>query len=347
MIYTLAGLAVAGRLLQAGDTLEMTCPEAPWLCLRRTLSPIGDLFLPGVPPIHLAKVSTEDAPKEIAQALENCGAVPEAHIQVRIVPGLNRTVTISGLVAQPGQMTVGMRGISGAFLGPSVTLQDLLSTARTAPDADLRHIQITAIDGTEFVADATARSWTLRPGDRVEVPRTAPQSEIILLGGVQQPGFMPFEEGMTVAQAVSQAGGVSALGTSRGWKVIHEGEIAEPLADARVASAFTLRPGDTIEVPYQVVPPYAVVIGAVAQPTGVTLEHPVRLTQAIKAAGGATADGDLTHVLIRPANGKAIRMVDFTSIGSSGPKGSNRGTDPLLAAGDSVIVPRLRVKAGP
>ena len=74
-----------------------------------------------------------------------------------------------------------------------------------------------------------------------------PADRVYVSGFVKTPGSYVIRSGMTVAQAIAEAGGLSERGSSRGIKIIrkdaqgHEVEIDAKMSD-------TVRPNDLIRI---------------------------------------------------------------------------------------------------
>jgi polysaccharide export outer membrane protein len=88
------------------------------------------------------------------------------------------------------------------------------------------------------------RNILLQPGDTVYVPKAA---QIYITGSVARPGPYRYQEGATVLQALTLAGGVSERGSSKRVKLLRvvggkKVEIKAQLTDA-------IQPEDTIVVP--------------------------------------------------------------------------------------------------
>jgi protein involved in polysaccharide export with SLBB domain len=82
---------------------------------------------------------------------------------------------------------------------------------------------------------------------------------VTVLGAVSTPGSYPFTPGMTVMQAISQAGGFTALGNRNSTTITRrsEGELVRyqvPAGNIQKGTAedFRLQPGDMVFVPERV-----------------------------------------------------------------------------------------------
>ena len=104
--------------------------------------------------------------------------------------------------------------------------------------------EVTRVNLLELQVGGADRDIVLQSGDTVFVPRAA---QVYVLGAVQRPGAFRYEPGMTVLQALTLAGGVSARGSEGRTKVIRivDGKKVEK----KVKTTDTLQPEDRLEVP--------------------------------------------------------------------------------------------------
>jgi len=103
---------------------------------------------------------------------------------------------------------------------------------------------VTRVNLLELQVAGTDRDLILRSGDTVFVPRAA---QVYVLGAVGRPGAFRYEPGMSVLQALTMAGGVTARGSEGRTKVIRfvDGKKVEK----KVKLTDTLEPEDRLEVP--------------------------------------------------------------------------------------------------
>lgn len=103
---------------------------------------------------------------------------------------------------------------------------------------------VTRVNLLELQVGGTDRELVLRSGDTVFVPRAA---QVYVLGAVGRPGAFRYEQGMTVLQALTLAGGVTARGSEGRTKVVRivDGKKIEK----KVKLTDALEPEDRLEVP--------------------------------------------------------------------------------------------------
>jgi polysaccharide biosynthesis/export protein len=88
------------------------------------------------------------------------------------------------------------------------------------------------------------RNILLRAGDTVYVPRAA---QVYISGSVARPGPIRFQEGMTLLQALTVAGGVTERGSQKGSKVLRT--VNGKKQQVKIQLTDLVQPEDTIVVP--------------------------------------------------------------------------------------------------
>ncbi len=158
----------------------------------------------------------------------------------------------------------------GGTLGPGDVLeirvfgeQDLTGMYRVAPDGrvDFPFCQKTRLSGHTASGAGAALTACLVAGYLKKPQVTVFQREynskkISVLGEVQKPGTFPFEDGMSVIQAVTLAGGFAKLAAKNSVSVTRivdstAQKIHVPVEDIALGKSpnFQLQPGDIIFVP--------------------------------------------------------------------------------------------------
>jgi polysaccharide export outer membrane protein len=104
--------------------------------------------------------------------------------------------------------------------------------------------EVIRVNLLELQVGAADTDVLLESGDTIFVPRAA---QIYVTGAVARPGVLRYEPGMTVLQALTLAGGVTARGSEGRTKVIRieDGEKVE----RKVKPTDVLQPEDRLEVP--------------------------------------------------------------------------------------------------
>ncbi len=121
------------------------------------------------------------------------------------------------------QITHARAGVKG--LGPAVT-----------PDYDVRV-------NLRDIQTGKARNVQVQDGDTIFVPKA---ERVWVVGQVRNSGGIPFEDGMTVFQAISAAGGISEKGSNSRIEIIRIEDGKRKTMDAKQTDL--LKPGDQVNV---------------------------------------------------------------------------------------------------
>ncbi|MBD3173826.1 MAG: hypothetical protein GF320_01490 [Armatimonadia bacterium] len=230
-----------------------------------------------------------------------------------------------------GSLTVGPDGrISVTFVG------DLVAQGRTTTQV-AEEIRQGLIDAGQFVDPHVLVRVIEYGADRVSV-----------LGAVQEPGYFPFRDGITIRDAIAMAKGVQldiaansmarlvhSDGSTRSFELNEALRSEGPMADLRLA------PGDAVVVEESA--PVSV-LGYVHEPGDVRVREGGRLSEVIGLAGGIVEPGEQTfesgrtpgdpsRVTINRADGSAetVALMSY--------EGGPTIEDPVIHSGDVVYVP--------
>jgi polysaccharide export outer membrane protein len=165
-------------------------------------------------------------------------------------------------------------------------------------------------------------------------------------GAVREPGAFHYKIGITLTQALAQAGGIQEKSDPTFIQIVRPQEKAfavnvKDILDGR-SEDILIRRNDTVFVNYA---EHYYVNGAVIRPGAFTYKSGTLLTQAIAEAGGIDTVGDPTNVKIiriREEEGvkkKEIILVDLKETDD------NPSKDIRIMAGDTIFVPKDNLKA--
>ncbi len=315
--------------IKVGDRLKMTCEEEPTLNKEYTVTAQGVILVDFIGAVHLEGNTEAEAARIITARLVDERILRRATITVKIVNSNVAPVTYRGAVQSTGQEPhrSGLR------------LSDIVKKAKPREDTDLGRIEIRAkeggtryVDFTRFDSGTNANNPLLQPGDTVTfIVKTAP-GLVVLLGGVERPGGVTWEKGMTVRSAIAKAGGFAALASVSSVRLERQGQQAVTLDLSKPGIDMSVMEGDRILVAMRENRLYVTVSGAVGR--GGFIEHRsgMTLTQAIEAGGGLRADANAERIkLTRNGQGQSVsyKYADLKA---------GRTTDPVLNAGDKVMV---------
>jgi polysaccharide export outer membrane protein len=182
----------------------------------------------------------QQAEKKIGGLLEKGGYLKKAQVNLLITTLASQQVSVLGQVNRPGRYPVeGKRKVLDLLAiagGIGQEGSDMVSLVRTRNGSTTRE----TIDIVDMVRKGELnRDYEVAGGDIIFVER-APRAYIT--GEVQRPGPFRIERGMTVQQAVSAGGGLTARGSSNGMRITRAGATIDAKAGDLV------QPDDVITV---------------------------------------------------------------------------------------------------
>jgi polysaccharide export outer membrane protein len=196
--------------LGAGDMLKVSVFDHPELATDLRVSQAGTITFPLLGEIKADGLSPHELERALARGLADGGFVRQPQVTVLVTDYQSQRISVLGQVTKPGQyplMTettvIGALAAAGGVVNPlGADEATVLRRNGTRVPVDLVAL---------FQGDAR-QNVTLGSGDTLFVPR-APQ--FYIYGAVQHPGVYRLERGMTVAQAISAGGGLTARGSDR------------------------------------------------------------------------------------------------------------------------------------
>lgn len=207
----------ADAVLSPGDVLKVSVFGNPDLSMEAKIDDEGDITYPLIGKVVLAGLSPPAAEKKIADLLIKGAFLrnPDVHISVPLLQ--SQQVSVLGQVNKPGRYAIdGKHSVTDIIAmagGVSPEGGDTATVVRTRDGKTDRQI----VDLIDIVRSADMKkNLDLKNGDVVYVER-APK--FYIYGEVQHPGGYRLERNMTVLQAISIGGGLSARGTERGIRV--------------------------------------------------------------------------------------------------------------------------------
>lgn len=201
-------------LLNSGDTVSMEVYGQPDLTTTLYVGDDGVIKVPLAGPVPVAGISAVQAAARIERALKDGDYLRNPHVTLMIVRSSSQQVSVLGEVHTPGQYVV----------TPNTTVLDLIARAGGVTENSADTIYILHPDGQGNVTrlpvsigqlsgrgDA-APTQGLHGGDSLLVPKA---EQFYIYGEVAKPDRYRLQPGMTVIEAVTLAGGVTARGSDR------------------------------------------------------------------------------------------------------------------------------------
>ena len=214
-----ASAAKPEAVLGVGDTLKITVYQNPDLTVDGgRISETGQINFPLIGNVAIGGLTVSAAEQKIAKQLRDGGFVLRPQVSILVGQIRSSVISVLGQVGKPGRYpieTVGakvseMVATAGGVVPGGADVVTLVGTRNGRPiklDIDLPAIMQSGKNELDM---------TVENGDIIYADR-APTAYIY--GEVQRPGQFKLERGMTLMQALAQAGGLTARGTQRGIKV--------------------------------------------------------------------------------------------------------------------------------
>jgi len=289
------------RLIKPADKVHVNCEEEPTLNRDYVITRDGLIVLSFVGAVEVSGLTATEAEKRISDQLVIQKILRKATVRVTFADSVNtlKPVKFSGAVKVSGEIP----------WKEGMTLNDVVKLAEPTPVADLTAVIIEAETGTKSPIDFSKFGGVnaqfnpvLKPGDFVFFPIQVVRKDVQILGGVKRPGVIPFSDGLTAKKAIETAGGYDALGDWTRIRLERE-QTKNTLHDMSVDSYdFPLQPGDRLVIELKPTRKFVTVTGLISKPGYVEYHDGLTLTQAIRDAGGLTADGDRMNVTIVTEN---------------------------------------------
>jgi polysaccharide export outer membrane protein len=208
----------AEPVLGVGDVVKISVYQNPDLAVEARVSELGQINFPLIGIVRVGGLTVSAAEQRIEKMLRDGGFVLKPQVTIQTVQIRSSQVSILGQVAKPGRFPIEIVGsrvsemiaaAGGVVPGGAdvVTLVGNRAGKAIKLDIDLPLI---------LQAGRSDLDVPVENGDIIYVDR-APT--FYMYGEVQRPGQMRLERGMTLMQAMAQAGGLTARGTERGIRV--------------------------------------------------------------------------------------------------------------------------------
>lgn len=201
-----------------GDVLHITVYGQPDLTTEARVGENGNITFPLIGDVKLAGVTPAQGETEIAKRLSKGGFILEPFVSLNVVQYRGQKISVLGRVNRPGQFTLEkisrVTDVLALASGIAADGADTVTLVRTRDGKpEYRDIDVIAL----FQPGGEASNELVQDGDILNVPR---QAMFYIYGEVQRPGSFRLEQNMSVVQALSMGGGVTARGTQKGIKIL-------------------------------------------------------------------------------------------------------------------------------
>lgn len=245
-----------------GDVLDIKVFDEPTLSLKFAVDSDGTITYPFLQRIPVQRKTLREVEQVIQEGLR-AGYVLRAQVSVAIAEFRSRSIFVLGEMRNPGKYNIDgpvtlleVIAKAGSFTptaGPTLIVQrykDGMAAAVSQPaqpgspgTAELLRVEIEDLKQGRFTANVL-----LQDSDTIIVPAA---DKFYITGYVKQPGSFVIRPGMTVQQAIAEAGGLTERGSSRRIKIIRKVNGKDQEIDANMTDL--VRPNDTIKVPQRLI----------------------------------------------------------------------------------------------
>ncbi|MGV7210609.1 polysaccharide export protein EpsE [Oxalobacteraceae bacterium A2-2] len=221
LMVSLSAARADDAVLGAGDVVRMSVYGSPDLAIETKISDAGVMTLPLIGQVQVSGLTPAAAEKKIAGLLESGGFVRKPQVNLLVTVQNSQQVSVLGQVNRPGRYPIDSKRTVMDLLaqagGIAAEGGDVISLIRKRNGSTTKE----TIDVVGMVrSGALERDLEVRANDIIYVER-APR--IYIYGEVQRPGFFRLERNMTVVQALSAGGGLTARGTERDIRIKRRG----------------------------------------------------------------------------------------------------------------------------
>lgn len=226
LLGAVSGLARAEEVpLAPSDVLKISVYNNPDLTLETRISQSGTITFPLVGQVKLGGLVVSAAETKLAGLLVSGGFVRKPQVNILVTSPQGQLVSVLGQVAKPGRYPVdGKQGLIDILALAGGVLPDggdIVYLIRKRDGASTKE----TVDLVKMMRAGDLKlNLDLSTGDVVFVER-APR--FYIYGEVQKPGAYRLEANMTVQQALSVGGGLSARGTERGMRIKRRDEAGQ------------------------------------------------------------------------------------------------------------------------
>ncbi len=250
-------------LIGPSDVLAIKVFDEPALSGTFSVDSDGTITFPYLQRIMVGGKTLSDVETMIATGLRD-GYVLRAQVSVEISQYRSRSIYVLGEVKAPGKYTIEGQvtlleviAKAGSFTpsaGPTIIVQRYkdgmaaaVAAAPASPDstetAELLRVSVEDLKAGRFTANVL-----LQDSDTIIVPAA---ERYYVTGFVRTPGSFVLRPGMTVQQAIAEAGGLTERGSTRRIKITRKVNGKDVEIDADMSDL--VRPNDTIKVPQRLI----------------------------------------------------------------------------------------------
>ena len=243
--------AQTNYVLGPQDVLNITVLGEEDLSRKYTIEQDGSFTFPLIGRVTARGLTLRDLEQDLKKKLVTGGYLKNPEVSVAVDTYQSQRIMVWGQVNQPGeyQLAGDMTLLSALAKAGSITASAgrdavIVRAPKKGADGAAAEPEIVRIDLNDLQAGNMALNIPLRDGDTINIPKA---QSVFISGHVKTPGGYPVDEGMTVLQVLSLAGGLTDRGSDKRINVIRtiDGKKKE-MKGVKLTSV--VLPGDTIVV---------------------------------------------------------------------------------------------------
>jgi len=210
----------------AGDSIRIVVFQNPDLTVETRVTENGSISYPLIGSVTIGGMTIPAAEQAIARALQAGNFIQQPQVNITLVQNRGNQVSVLGSVARAGRFPLEtfntrvseMIAIAGGIAAGGADVVILTGTRNGEPLR--REIDVAGM----FLDNKLDQDIVVAGGDIIYVHR---QPMFYIYGEVARAGSYRVERGMTVRQALAQAGGPNPRGTERRLRIYRQGAGAQ------------------------------------------------------------------------------------------------------------------------
>lgn len=226
--YNPADYKISDYRLGPGDAIRILVFQNPDLTLETRVSEGGTITYPLVGAVAVGGTTIAQAELNIAKALRSGGFVQKPQVNIVLLQVRGNQVSVLGHVNRPGRYpleTFNTRvsellamagGIIGSIGGATGGADTVVVSGLRDGKAFRKEVDIAEL----FASNRLEDDFLVASGDVIFVP---PAPVYYIYGEAQRAGSYRIKRGMSVQQAMAEAGGPTYRGTERGLRIDRRG----------------------------------------------------------------------------------------------------------------------------
>lgn len=251
LILLVSPVLAGDYIIGDGDVLDISVWGVKELNVSVRVRPDGKITIPGLGDVVASGVTPRDLQKSLGEQLRELVKKPIVSVTVKEIT--NSKVYVFGGGIKPGVYDLSRR----------TTLLQMLCTISDLKAADLKKAYILR-NGKKikqdfhrlFVDGDTREDLILETNDSIFIP-VLTEKNIYVIGAVNAPKFIEYREGLTVMEAILEAGGFSKFARQNDTTILRKENNRESIIevkakdiwnDSNLSQNVKLRPNDYVIV---------------------------------------------------------------------------------------------------